>query len=161
MDIVFTCPSCRQELAVDEAGSGNEIECPECGNSIMIPEPSPANIRATPPPRTTQAVNTLGGSKERKHTIQVVHKPALAIERSAAPLDTEAKGTGRKPMIKCFRRADFAAQGTDAFDKAVSQFLQGTDPANIHGVTPIQYSYVDAKSGHVLNDYGVLVYYKG
>ena len=28
MDIVFNCPNCDQELAVDSTGAGSNIECP-------------------------------------------------------------------------------------------------------------------------------------
>ena len=37
MDIVFNCPHCEQELAVDSSGAGSEIQCPSCGEKIMIP----------------------------------------------------------------------------------------------------------------------------
>ena len=39
MDVIFNCPKCEQELAVDSSGAGTEIECPSCGESIVIPEP--------------------------------------------------------------------------------------------------------------------------
>ena len=37
MDIVFSCPKCRQNLTVDEAGAGMSIPCPACGKEITIP----------------------------------------------------------------------------------------------------------------------------
>ena len=37
MDIVFNCPNCEQELAVDQSGAGSQIECPSCGETITIP----------------------------------------------------------------------------------------------------------------------------
>ena len=51
MDIVFDCPNCNQELAVDGAGAGTEIECPACGETITIPQestktPTPENAAA-------------------------------------------------------------------------------------------------------------------
>jgi ribosomal protein S27E len=36
MDIVFNCPNCEQELAVDQSGAGSQIECPSCGETITI-----------------------------------------------------------------------------------------------------------------------------
>src|SRR5437867_2919385 len=40
MDIVFNCPKCDQELAVDSSGGGSEINCPACGEKIVIPHGS-------------------------------------------------------------------------------------------------------------------------
>ena len=49
MDIVFNCPHCEQELAVDNSGAGSEIQCPSCGEKIMIPAaatpPAPESLR--------------------------------------------------------------------------------------------------------------------
>ncbi len=39
MDVIFNCPKCDQELAVDSSGAGSEINCPSCGQAITIPEP--------------------------------------------------------------------------------------------------------------------------
>src|SRR2546421_12412712 len=39
MDVIFNCPKCDQELAVDSSGAGSEINCPSCGEAIVIPSP--------------------------------------------------------------------------------------------------------------------------
>ena len=39
MDVIFNCPKCEQELAVDSSGAGTEINCPSCGEPIVIPAP--------------------------------------------------------------------------------------------------------------------------
>jgi len=39
MDVIFNCPKCDQELAVDSSGAGSEIECPSCNSTIIIPGP--------------------------------------------------------------------------------------------------------------------------
>src|SRR5262245_26818050 len=39
MDVIFNCPKCEQELAVDSSGAGSEINCPSCGEPIVIPTP--------------------------------------------------------------------------------------------------------------------------
>lgn len=36
-EIRFTCPSCVQQLACDDAWCGNEIACPGCGQRIEVP----------------------------------------------------------------------------------------------------------------------------
>lgn len=43
MDIIFKCPNCGQELEVDAAGAGSEIQCPACNSNILIPPPSDEN----------------------------------------------------------------------------------------------------------------------
>ncbi len=37
-DIYFQC-SCQKSLAVDEAGVGQTIQCPDCGASLVVPSP--------------------------------------------------------------------------------------------------------------------------
>jgi hypothetical protein len=41
-DIQFTCPSCSQSLAVDEAGAGMVLQCPACGKDVTAPRLSSA-----------------------------------------------------------------------------------------------------------------------
>src|ERR1043166_8817985 len=38
MDLVFRCPNCEQELAVEPSGAGTEITCPSCHNPITVPQ---------------------------------------------------------------------------------------------------------------------------
>ena len=37
-DIVFECPHCRGELAVDMDGAGMEVNCAHCGTKLVVPE---------------------------------------------------------------------------------------------------------------------------
>jgi predicted RNA-binding Zn-ribbon protein involved in translation (DUF1610 family) len=37
-DIVFDCPSCGGELAVDMDGAGMEVNCAHCGSPLIVPE---------------------------------------------------------------------------------------------------------------------------
>jgi predicted RNA-binding Zn-ribbon protein involved in translation (DUF1610 family) len=37
-DIVFSCPHCQGELAVDKDGAGLSLACPHCGQTVTIPE---------------------------------------------------------------------------------------------------------------------------
>ena len=157
MDIVFNCPECRQELEVDESGAGSQIDCPECGASITIPEPSPVNIRAVP----AGPANPGAAQAREKHlTVPVGKKAPVLIERPKATLETQAKGLDKKLKVKTFRRSDYATEPNNAFDKAVSDFLGGLDDHSIHSLVPVQHSHVDAATGQVLNDYGVMVIYR-
>src|ERR1041385_14049 len=47
MDIIFNCPECEQELEVDAAGAGSEIECPSCGETILIPQQGSKGTRTS------------------------------------------------------------------------------------------------------------------
>ena len=44
MDINFKCRHCEQDLSVDAAGAGSEIQCPACGETIMIPSATPGSL---------------------------------------------------------------------------------------------------------------------
>jgi DNA-directed RNA polymerase subunit RPC12/RpoP len=156
MDIVFNCPECRQELEVDESGAGSQIDCPECGAAITIPEPSPVNIRAVPGPANPGATQ----AREKHLTVPVGKKAPALIERPKATLETQAKGLDKKLKVKTFRRSDHTTEPNSAFDKAVSDFLASLDDHSIHTLVPVHYSHVDAATGQVLNDYGVMVIYR-
>jgi DNA-directed RNA polymerase subunit RPC12/RpoP len=39
MDIRFECPQCAQHIAIDEAGAGLQIDCPNCQSQLIVPEP--------------------------------------------------------------------------------------------------------------------------
>jgi DNA-directed RNA polymerase subunit RPC12/RpoP len=158
MDIVFNCPECRQELEVDESGAGSEIECPECGANITIPEPSPVNIRAVPASAATPGATE---AREKHLKLPVGKKSSVMIERPKATLETQARGLDKKLKVKTFRRGDYTTEVNHAFDAAVSDFLASLDDHAIHSVAPLHYSRVDAASRQVLNDYGVMVVYRG
>lgn len=167
MDLVFACPNCRQELEADATGAGTEIECPQCGFGITIPDPTPQNIRATPASAvlaaaTAAAAGTPGAPpKERKLIIPVSDKKAkIDISRPAPSLEMEAKAVGKKPMFKCFKHVDFAAHGTPAFEKAVSEFLQSLGENCLISAHPIHYSYIDAGTRQAMTDFGVMICYK-
>ena len=36
-DIVFDCPNCGKNLAIDSRGAGLEIVCPDCNAPVMVP----------------------------------------------------------------------------------------------------------------------------
>ena len=37
-DIVFDCPNCGGELAIDMDGAGMEVNCAHCGHGLTVPE---------------------------------------------------------------------------------------------------------------------------
>ena len=38
-DIVFDCPHCGSNLAIDYRGAGLHINCSQCGKSVLVPIP--------------------------------------------------------------------------------------------------------------------------
>lgn len=43
-DIVFDCPQCGKNLVIDYRGAGLEINCSECGSSVLVPIPDGMQI---------------------------------------------------------------------------------------------------------------------
>src|SRR5436309_14541929 len=46
MDIRFACSVCDQHIAIDEAGAGVQIQCPNCQSQIIVPDPPAAPPRS-------------------------------------------------------------------------------------------------------------------
>ncbi len=40
-DITFTCVHCRKSLVIDDKGAGFEVECPQCRNTLTVPDEVP------------------------------------------------------------------------------------------------------------------------
>ena len=43
-DIVFDCPHCNHNLAIDYRGAGLQINCVECGQPVLVPIPDGMKI---------------------------------------------------------------------------------------------------------------------
>ncbi len=93
MDVIFNCSHCDQELSVDAAGAGSEIECPSCGGRIVIPAPPEGAPAPAGGPRVIDAMATSAARKEEKHFSVPVHdKPAESlIAKPLVPLEVAAK----------------------------------------------------------------------
>jgi len=165
MDIIFDCPNCQQELVVDSAGAGTEIECPACGETITIPKES-----TKPPPEfmptTGQPINPIAASaaaKVEKHLkVPVRDRPAEPlIKKSATPLEAVAKGADKRIRIHTIRHATCIESGHDLFDQRVTEFLNEIGETNLISVHTINYTFLDIASQKTLTDFGVLVVYRG
>jgi len=51
--------------------------------------------------------------------------------------------------------------GQDHFDEVVSKFLNEVGESNIIGIHTVSYTHLDIGTQKMLNDYGVLVIYRG
>lgn len=172
MDLIFNCPKCDQELAVDSTGAGSQIECPSCNETITIPAAGAAGTRTGPP---TDSLPTSGGvhpinpiassaaAKVEMHLkVPVRTTPAESlIEKPLKPLEVAAKESDRKLRTKTIRRQDCIEVGHDHFDEAVTKFLQKVGQENIVEFIPVNYTYVDIASQKLLADFGVIIVYKG
>src|SRR5947209_523171 len=134
MDVIFNCPKCEQELAVDSSGAGSEINCPSCGEPIVIPPPERNVVRAgadhvSSAPRMEAApVNPISSSAAAKlemHLRVPVHKTPAAslIEKPRPPLEFAAKESDKKLKVKTIKHTDCIEVGHDKFDEVVTSFL--------------------------------------
>jgi len=171
MDLIFNCPKCEQELAVDSSGAGTEINCPNCGEAIVIPQPESVSSRlgaetdSAGPRLGPHPVNPIASSAAAKvemHLRVPVHKTPTErlIEKPLAPLEV-AKDADKKIRTKTIRHTDCIEVGHDRFDEIVSNFLAKTGEANIISINTIAYSHLDIGTQKLLTDFGVMIVYKG
>jgi DNA-directed RNA polymerase subunit RPC12/RpoP len=157
MDLIFKCIHCDQELAVNPAGAGTEIECPTCGQTITIPEAEPQMIR------TLNPISSSAAAKEVKQfNVPLRTTPTeVLIKKQVRPLDIASKEGERKLRIRTIKRTECLEVGHDKFDEVVSEFLGKVGPENVVSVTPITYSHFDLNTRQSMTDYGVITVYKG
>lgn len=156
MDMVFSCPSCKQQLEAETSMAGNEIACPSCGTTIVIPDANPANIHVNP-------IASSAAAKQEYHFSVPVHDaPAEAlIKKAAPPLEVAARAdSDKKLQIKCIRRTDCVEVGHDRFDEIVTGFLQKIGETNLVSITPLTYTHLDLGTRQLMTDFGVMVIFK-
>jgi DNA-directed RNA polymerase subunit M/transcription elongation factor TFIIS len=166
MDIIFDCPNCQQELVVDSAGAGTEIDCPACGETITIPRQSTKAASEVAVHAGGQPVNPIAASaaaKIEKHLKVPVHdKPSeLLIKKTNAPVEVVTKGAEKRVRLHTIRHATCFESGHDRFDEKVTEFLSQVGEANLIGIHSVNYTYVDIASQKTLSDFGLLSVYRG
>ncbi len=168
MDIVFNCPNCDQELAVDSSGAGSEIECPSCHETITIPGETPKyppvpDSDLPPPSLAASPIASSAAAKVERHLKVPVHdKPAeTLIAKPKPPLEAVVRGAGKKLRVHTVRHAACVESGHDKFDEVVSKFLIEVGEPNIVAMHTISYTHLDIGTQKLLNDYGLLVIYRG
>lgn len=168
MDIVFNCPNCDQELAVDQTGAGTQIECPACGEHITIPSTGKVTTDSLPPvppppPVTVSPIASSAAAKVELHLkVPVRDKaPESLISKPKSPLEVVQKGAGKRIRSRTIRHAACVESGHDKFDEKISDFLQEVGEGNVIGVHVINYEHFDVGIQKVMTDYGVLVIYRG
>jgi DNA-directed RNA polymerase subunit RPC12/RpoP len=157
MDMIFNCPSCKQQLEAETHMAGTEIQCPSCGVSIVIPEANPMNLHLNP------IASSAAAKQEYHFSVPVRDTPTeVLIQKPAQPLEAAARSdTDRRIRVKCIRRTDCVEVGHDRFDEIVSEFLQKVGESNIVSITPLTYTHLDLGTRQLMTDFGVMVVYKG
>jgi DNA-directed RNA polymerase subunit RPC12/RpoP len=165
MDVIFKCKLCGQDLEVDASGAGTEIECPACHGKILIPEAEPqgeAALGAPPGPKIIDAMASSAARKEEKHFSVPVHdEPTESlITKPLVPLEVAAK-EAIKLRVKTIRHSDCVEVGKDHFDEVVTRFLEKIGETHLVSITTITYMHQDLASRAWIDDYGVLLVYRG
>jgi ribosomal protein S27E len=172
MDVIFNCPKCEQELAVDSTGAGTEISCPSCGETIVIPTPElvvnrPGVEGASTAPRVevhpVNAIASSAAAKVEMHLRVPVRKTPTEslIEKPLVPLEAVAKGSDKKIRVKTIKHTDCIEVGHDKFDEVVSGFLVKIGEANMISVTTLTYTHLDIGTQKLMTDFGVMIIYRG
>ena len=171
MEIIFDCPHCNQELSVDAAGAGQEIECPTCHETIVIPAESqksaptnpPAPSEAHAPSLAPSAIHSSAAAKIERHLkVPVRDKPSeILVAKPNPTLGVRKTGGAKQLRIHTIRRAACIESGHDKFDEVVTNFLNDVGEENIKEIDTISYNYFDVVTQKILVDYGVIVIYRG
>jgi len=172
MDVIFNCPKCEQELAVDSSGAGSEIRCPSCNEAITIPAPetivtqpgvggSAGTARYEPHP--VNPIASSAAAKVEMHLRVPVHTAPTEslITKPLVPLEVAAKGTDKKIRVKTIRHTDCIEVGHDKFDEVVSNFLSRVGEANVISITALTYTTLDIGTQKLMTEFGVLIIYRG
>jgi hypothetical protein len=159
-------------LAVDSTGAGTEINCPSCGETIVIPAPElvvnrPGVDQASGAPRAeVRPVNPIASSAAAKvemHLRVPVHKSpgASLITKPLAPLEVAARESDKKIRVKTIKHTDCIEVGHDKFDEVVSNFLIKIGESNMISITTLTYTTLDIGTQKLMTEFGVMIVYRG
>lgn len=154
---------------MDSSGSGSEIECPSCGETIVIPEAQPVAHGGIPTEAPTRGeghpvnpIATSAAAKVELHLRVPSNKTAESlIAKPLAPLEVAAKDSDKKIRVKTIRHTDCIEVGHDKFDEVVSNFLMKVGETNIISITPLTYTILDIGTQKLMTEFGILIIYKG
>ena len=157
MDLIFKCPNCDQEMAVDSVAAGSEIECPSCNQSMSVPEATPQNIQ------TLNPIASSAAAKEERHfSVPSRNEPTeVLIKKPLVPLEVAAKDGDKKIRVKTIKHGDCIEVGKDHFDEVVTQFLEKVGEHNLLKVETVSHTHQDLATRQWIADYGVLIVYRG
>ena len=162
MDIIFNCTNCEQELAVDADGAGSEINCPTCNTTLVVPEATAENTQASSSPGGEETGAAENPQRIAKQFVVPQRKEGEVLIKKPKPtLEVAAKDADKKVRIKTIRHSDCVEVGKDKFDETVSEFLQKIGHEHIISITPISYSHTDLATRQLVQDFAVMIVFKG
>ena len=172
MDVIFNCPKCEQELAVNSTGAGSEISCPSCGETIVIPTPelvvnrpgvesAPSGARMDVHP--VNPIASSAAARVEMHLRVPDHKTPTEslIAKPLPPLEAAAKETDKKIRVKTIKHTDCIEVGHDKFDEVISGFLGKIGESNVISITTLTYTTLDIGTQKLMTDFGVMIVYRG
>ncbi len=159
MDATFHCPNCQQGLEADSSLAGTDIACPTCNQHFIIPVGAAVQHAESPPPPPPPTPH----AKEEKHlVVPTSDAPTRSlIQKINPPLGVAAKQGPALIRIKTIRRIECQEVGKDRFDEVVSSTLQKIGESNIISLHTIVYSHLPMESRIAVDDYGMLIVYRG
>jgi len=169
MDIIFNCPHCEQEMAVDSSGAGSEIQCPSCGQKITIPAASPpagpAPAPGAPGGAGHQPAHTIASSAAAKvemHLkVPVRDKPSeVLVAKPKVMAEVPVKAGEKKVRVRTIRHATCIESGHDKFDERVTEFLTEVGESNLLSIHTVNYTHFDVSIQKIVEDYGVVIVYR-
>ena len=85
----------------------------------------------------------------------------VLIAKPKAPLEAVAKGADKKIRVRTIRHSMCIEAGHDKFDERVTDFLNEVGEANLVGIHPVSYTHFDVGTQKVVEDFGIIVVYRG
>ena len=158
MDINFKCRHCSQELTVEASGSGTEIQCPACGETIVIPNVDA--LHGAPHIINAMASSAAAREGEKHFAVPQHEKPAESlITKASRPLEAAAH-EGVQLHVKCIRHYDCVEVGKDHFDEIVTNFLNKIGEQHLVKIETFNYAHRDLETRDWVTDYGVFIVYR-
>ena len=160
MDVTFPCPNCQQVLEADSTLAGTEIDCPVCKKAFNIPAAVAASEHELPPPPPPPPAHH---AREEKHfVVPTTDAPTHSlIQKSNPPLGAAVNQGPAQIRIRTIRRIECQEVGKDRFDELVTMALQKIGETNIISLHTITYSHLPMESKVAVDDYGMLIVYRG
>jgi hypothetical protein len=168
MEIIFNCPNCGQELAVDATGAGTELPCPTCSETLTVPEksakaePVPSDDPHAPSLAPSAMASSAAAKVEFHLKVPVRSTPGESlIKKAAVPLEAMAKGADKQIRVRTIRHDKCIDAGHDKFDEIVSKALGEIGEHNIISTHCVNFEHFDVQTQKVMTDYGLVIIYRG
>ncbi len=136
MELNFNCPQCHQELTADEAMLGVEIECPSCGEAILI-EGEPAAEHAGYEEHYDPG--TLEGAPSEPRAPIAIPTSAASSDMIKKPKAKRLEVAAKEEMKVLCRTILYSSVGKDAakYDEAVAQAMLEIGRPHIVSTHPV------------------------